>query len=259
MTFPAKSHRPEDAELSRKCELLAELQARLADLELQLLTLRLELAEFEALYHSKVGPLYAELDEVEALIAERLARDRPLDSKAAASATNARKRADESREAAAEASRTLHLPVPRSQALKDLYRAAAKQLHPDLSRDDRDRALRERLMTEANLAYAEGDEARLRAILEEYESSPDTVVGSDVGAELVRTIRRISLANAHIRKIEAEISEVKASEIYELKTTVEEGDRHGHDVLGDLMKDLKARVQVQREYLRNLEGAFDAM
>jgi chromosome segregation ATPase len=92
MQVPIKSHRPEDAELSRKREELAELQARLAELELQHFTLRLELTEFEALYHAKVGPLYAELDEVEALIAERLARDRPLDSKAAESASNARKR-----------------------------------------------------------------------------------------------------------------------------------------------------------------------
>src|ERR1700687_1272019 len=167
MQVPIKSRRPEDAELSRKRDELADLQARLAELELQLVTLRLELTEFEALYHTKVGPLYAELDEVEALIAERIARDRPLDPNAAESARNARKRANESRRAAGDASRTMLLPVARSQALKDLYRAAAKQLHPDLSRDDCDRATRERLMTEANLAYAKGDEARLRAILEE--------------------------------------------------------------------------------------------
>jgi len=55
-------------------------------------------------------------------------------------------------------------------------------------------------MTEANLAYAKGDEAGLRAVPEEYDSSPDTVVGSDVGAELVRTIRRISLAHVGIRR-----------------------------------------------------------
>lgn len=97
MHVPIKSHRPEDAELSRKREELAELQARLAELELQLLTLRLELTEFEALYHSKAGALYAELDEVEALIAERLAQLRPLDTKAAEAATDARKRADDFR------------------------------------------------------------------------------------------------------------------------------------------------------------------
>jgi len=252
MQVPIKSRRPEDAELSRKREELAELQARLAELELQLFTLRLELTEFESLYHAKVGPLYAELDEVEALIAERFARDRPLDPRAAESASNARKRADESRQDAADALRTLPLPVARSQVLKDLYRTAAKQLHPDLSRDDHDRATRDRLMTEANLAYAAGDEARLRAILEEYESSPETVIGSDVGAELVRTIRRISLTNVHIAKIEVEISELNASEICRLKTTVEEASRKGGDVLGDLVESLGGKVRAKREYLGSL-------
>ena len=97
MRQPITSRRPEDAELSRKREELAELQARHADLELQLLTLRLELAEFEKLYYSKVGRLYAELDEVEALIAERLARSKPFDRGVAESASSARKRADASR------------------------------------------------------------------------------------------------------------------------------------------------------------------
>lgn len=113
MDVPIKSRRPEDAELSRKREELAELQARLAELEIRLFTLRLDLTEFEEIYHAKVGPLYAELDEVEALIAERLAQDRPLDPRAAESASTARKRADESRQAAA-ALLTVALPVTRS-------------------------------------------------------------------------------------------------------------------------------------------------
>jgi len=251
MQMPIKPRRPEDAELSRKRGELAELQARLAELELQLLTLRLELAEFEALYYAKVGPLYAELDEVEALIAERLAKIRPLDHGAAESASSARKRADASRQAI-DASRTLPSPVLRSQTLKDLYRAAAKQLHPDLARDDHDRATRERLMTEANLAYANGDEARLEAILEEYQSSPDTVVGNDVGAELIRTIRRISLANANIRKAEAEISALSASEICQLKTTVEDARRKGGDVLSDLAAKLGHKIHDRRQYLQSL-------
>jgi DNA-binding ferritin-like protein len=252
MASTLNSRRPEDAELSRKREELAELQVRLADLELQLLTLRLELAEFEKLYHSKVDLLYAELDEVEALIAERLAQLRPLDSNTAQKASEARKRAEESRRVADDSSRTLPHPVERSQKLKDLYRAAAKQLHPDLAQDDRDRAIRERLMTEANLAYAKGDEGRLEAILEEYQSNPDTVLGSDVGAELVRTIRRISLANMNIRKAKTEISSLNASEICKLKTTVDEGRRRENDVLGDLVENLKQNVRARRQHLQDL-------
>ncbi len=247
-----KSRRPEDAELSRKREELADLQAHLAELEFQLLTLRLEVTEFEALYHAKVGLLYAELDEVEALIAERLAQLQPLDSKTAEAATDARKRADESRRVAGESARALPPLVERSQRLKDLYRTAAKQLHPDLAQDEGDRMIRERLMTEANLAYAEGDEAKLDAILEEYQSSPDAVVGSDVAADLIRTIRRISLAQANIRRVETEIGSLRASEIHKLKTTVEEGRQGNRDVLGELVESLHYQIRARRQHLRSL-------
>jgi len=248
---PVKSRRPEDAELSKKRQELAELESRLPELELQLLNLRLELKQFETSYCAKVAPAFAELDEVEALIAERLARTRPTDAAAAEAAKNARVRAQESRSAATEALAEVPRPAP-SHSLKDLYRAAAKKLHPDLSLDDDDRKTRERLMTEVNLAYAEGDEARLEAILEEYDSSPEAVVGKDVGAELVRTIRRISLAAGRIRRIEAEIIDLKASEVYRLKTRVEEGTRQGIDVLSDMVKRVGDDIRAKREHLRTL-------
>jgi hypothetical protein len=244
-----KSRRPEDAELSRKQKELAELQSRLADLELQLLTLRLELAEFDKLYHSRVGPLYAELDEVEALIAENLARDKPLDDNVVEFATEARKRADDSRQTVADGPQTVPNPVTRSEKLRDLYRTVAKTLHPDLSQDNGDHIIRERLMTEANLAYARGDENGLRAILDEYEGSPDSVLGNDVAADLIRTIRRISLANRRSKEIEDEVQRLEGSETYKLKTTVEEGSRKGTDVLGELVETLKQRIRAKREIL----------
>ena len=252
MQSSTKSRRPEDAELSRKREELADLQARLAELELQLLTLRLELTEFEALYHSKVGALYAELDEVEALIAERLAQLRPLDTEAAEAATDARKRADDSHHVADESARELPPHVERSQRLKDLYRTAAKEFHPDLAQDESDRLIRERLMTEANLAYAKGDEVKLESILEEYQSSPDTVVGSDVGAELIRTIRHISLTQTNAHKVKAEIGRLRASDIHQLKTAVEEGRQGSKDVLGELVESLRHKIRARREYLQSL-------
>jgi len=251
MATTTNPQRPEDAELSRKQSELGELQSRLADLELQLLTLRLELGEFENLYHKKVGPLYAELDEVEALIAERQARKEPFNNEAAEAASHARSKADESRRVV-EAVTALPPPASRSQALKDLYRTVAKRLHPDLARDEADRVIRERLMTEANLAYEKGDEAKLREILEEYDSNPDLVVGTDVGAELVRTIRRISLASSKITKIEREINDLNGSELAKLRATVNEGNRNGKDVLAQLAESLKRRIQEKRQYLSSL-------
>jgi DnaJ-class molecular chaperone len=53
-----------------------------------------------------------------------------------------------------------------SDDLKRLYREIAKRIHPDLATDDAERAKRNQLMAEVNRAYADGDEARLRAILD---------------------------------------------------------------------------------------------
>jgi hypothetical protein len=47
-------------------------------------------------------------------------------------------------------------------------------------------------MAEANRAYEEGDEERLRVILQEWEGSPESVKGDGPGAELVRVIRKIA-------------------------------------------------------------------
>jgi hypothetical protein len=251
MPLPIPARRPEDAELGKKLEELAGLQSQLAELELQLCNLRLELSEFESVYCAKVGAVYAELDELDALIAERIAQIKPNDTNAAEAATNARKQADESRKAADDA-----LAVPthpkRSERLRELYKTAAKRLHPDLARDDADRKIRERLMTEANLAYASGDEAGLLAILEDYDSSPDTVLGTDIGAELIRAIRRISLMRKRILQTEAGIAELKASELFTLMNLVEDGKRSGNDVLGGMVDRLKEQIKAKRDQLHSL-------
>jgi hypothetical protein len=241
--------RPEDVELSKKKAELAELQSRLADLEFQLLNLRVELNEFESLYFTAVGALYAELDEIEALIAERVAKQQPSDSNAQA-AQEARRRAKESAQVAKDIRTTPKLL--RSDSLRDLYRVVAKRIHPDLADNDQDRALRERLMTEVNLAYARGDEAKVRVILEEYEDSPDAVAGNHVGAELVRTIRRINLVTNRIQTIEFEVTALKTCELYRLKEKLDEGSRKGKNILAELADSLRQQIKTRRDHLRSM-------
>ena len=61
---------PEEQELEKKKAELAALEAELIQRELDLATFRAELTEFETRYLSIVGVRYAELDEIEAQIAE---------------------------------------------------------------------------------------------------------------------------------------------------------------------------------------------
>src|SRR5258708_240756 len=94
--------RPEDAELNLKKQELQNLENRLIDMELKLTGLRAELAACERLYLKRVGVHYAELDDIEAQLAEFLARSSPEDPEAQEAAREARARAEESRTGAAE-------------------------------------------------------------------------------------------------------------------------------------------------------------
>lgn len=57
-----------------------------------------------------------------------------------------------------------------SSELRELYLKVANQIHPDRAANERDLALRERLMKEANAAFERGDADTLRRVLEEYRS-----------------------------------------------------------------------------------------
>ena len=67
-------------------------------------------------------------------------------------------------------------------------------------------------MQEINAAYAAGDQDRLEELARQWDASPESVEGQGVGADLVRTIRQISLVNDRIEAVRAEIAEIRESE-----------------------------------------------
>jgi hypothetical protein len=246
--------KPEDEELRRKKAELSLLESQLVDRELYLTSVRSDLAVFERKYVRAVGQLYAELDEIEAKTAEEFARNLPQNVQAQSAAGRARDRAAASRSAvdlslAAGAAANAN---SQSQSLRSLYREVAKRIHPDLAIDSADRARRQRLMADANRAYEEGDEDRLRAILEEYEISPETVSGEGTAAELVRVIRKIAQIQRRLEQIKWEVQELRESELWELKTRVEQAAEAGRDLLAEIAEDLTAQIAISRERLESL-------
>jgi hypothetical protein len=111
-----------------------------------------------------------------------------------------------------------------------LYREVAKRIHPDLTTDPVERHRRQQLMAAANLAYEQGDEARLRKILQDYESSPEVVQGEGTAAELVRAIRKIAQARNRIIEIGTEAELLIQSDLYKLMQKAEEAKEQGRDL-----------------------------
>ncbi|HKS81668.1 MAG TPA: hypothetical protein VJR23_09205 [Candidatus Acidoferrales bacterium] len=253
--------KPEDQELARKREEQITLEAELADRELRFANLTAELSAFERQYLHHVGSRYAELDELKAQIAERLAREQPANERAQQAAREARARAGETKSAAGEKSAEAPRAFHATPEMKRLYRDVAKRIHPDLTSDRDDRSKRQILMAEANEAYQKGDEARLTKILHEYECSPESVQGEGPGAELIRVIRRISQARGRLAEIEAEMQEILRSDLHQLKSRMDEAQKNGRDVLKEMVAKVEDQIAQARQRLelpQRPENAPDA-
>lgn len=251
MTYLARTQSPEEQELASKQSELAALEENLAERELELATLQNELDAFEVRYLRSVGSLYARLDDLEAQIAEVHARRRPTDQNLKGEAAEARARASDSQRAASlvrdigEAGEFAPTDV-----LRKLYRELARQIHPDLATNEVNRLRRNRLMAQANEAYAAANEAQLRAILDEWNHSPETVEGEGIAAELVRTIRRIHQVHRRLADIVTRLSDLRSSELYKLNERVFEAQGRGRDLLAEMAEELKRKIDAVNIRLR---------
>ena len=245
---PLQIKRPEELELEKKREELEVLESSLADRELQVTSLRAELNVFEQKYMSEIGSLYAELDEINAQFAEQRAVESPDDERLMEAAHEAREKANRTYAAIpTDATRKNFAPTVE---LKRLYREIARRVHPDLTLDHKDRVRREALMADANKAYQNGDETALQQVLANYECAPEAVKGDGAGAELVRTIRRISQIRERLDELNVEANKLIQSDLQKLRVRVTEAARNGQN----LFLELSGRLEQQIAKVKNEIG-----
>ena len=188
---------PEAEHLAEQERVLDELTDQLAEREAEFAETGSAFARFRAEYLRRFAPLYAEFDRLEADIARRIAfeQDTPVAHEKAAEAAA---RAEESQQAlddgkaSAEADDVEIGPAAAPPELKALYREAAKKIHPDLATDPDEKARRTALMAALNVAHAAGDTGAMERILDGEASRPEAITGDDIGAQLMRVIRKIA-------------------------------------------------------------------
>lgn len=220
----ARKKTPEEEELEKKLAELTALEADLAQGELDLATLQGELQAFEREYFRVVGVRYTEIDRIEAQIAEYML--------------------------SLQSSRDFEP----SQNLKQLYREVAKRIHPDLATDEEERSRRQRLMAEANQAYEDADEERLRAILNGWETSSKSVKGEGVVTELIGTIRKIAQSQKRLKTIQEETQALEQTDLYQLKTKVITSQQAGQDLLVEMASQLDEQITAAKERLEKLKA-----
>lgn len=246
-----KINSPEEDELELKRSELTHSSELLAEKELELTTLQNSVLHFEHRYLKEVGIKYVELDEINARIAEKTARQNPQDaavqeeSKTARETANSTAKEFQSHEILKE--EDFSNDFKPSEEIKKLYRQIALKIHPDKSTNESERGYRTKLMAEVNNAYAAGDIERLRQILQEWESSPESVIGEGIAVDLVRMIRGISQIKGRLKTIEKEIETIKETEMHKMMMQVQQVEKSGRDLLSELAVKIDSDIQLAKE------------
>lgn len=241
---------PEGEELERQERLLAELTEQLATKETDFTTTEAAFARFRAFYLRRFAPLYAELDRLEADIAARLAfheatpvaHARVADAEArAAYSSRAVAEATESHDEQLDLVDVAHRnPAPE---LRDLYRQAAKMVHPDLVLDETERTRRTKLMAALSEAYAAGEADTIRRIVSGEAARPESITGDDVASNLVRSIRKAAQVRVRLTELDQIARAVESDPLFrlfgEVRSVWETGDR---DPLAEDEAELRTQI-----------------
>jgi hypothetical protein len=244
---------------------LDTLGGELLQKELDLATLQGELAAFERKYIRIVGTLQARLDEIEVQVTEALVLLYPDDHSIREDARRSRIYAHESAKAAGNSGGRDFRDAPRVHSLnlserfrpsfdlKQYYRDIAKRIHPDLANDEEERAMRTKLMIEANIAFQEGDEARLKAILLSWENNFQNMGGEDADTILNRLKLNIAHIHSRLVVIDGEYQRLVASDLNHIKVQVEKAETQGVDLLWAMAERLRAKIGRNEQRLKDLQ------
>jgi hypothetical protein len=238
---------PDTVALLHQRERLATVRITLAERESELAQIHAQLKTFEGRYLRQIGILYAELDDLEARIAEREV-DLYDSESARRHASETRQRAQETHDAAfGEAHEAEEFDPPPS--LKTLFRDVAKRIHPDFARDDKEQQHFTLLMARANQAYSRGDTETLQRLLDDHREINAFIAGEGSAAELLRITRQIHHAERDIATLDAERQAILTGEIAQLHLDAEAAAREHRDLLTELASSLREQIaEARRRY-----------
>ncbi|MEU7091945.1 rhodanese-like domain-containing protein [Kitasatospora aureofaciens] len=263
---PVRWTDPEQQELEERVA-AAELAWLSMDVDVQ--TLRVEIDNYALIHHQLLGPLYARLDELDALVAEAVAA-RTGDPGDLRRAAEARQRVEElpdldalfdsvrekSGEGVDEAAPPPAAPArvrPGKEAQR-IYRELVRRAHPDLTTDGAEKQRRADFLVRVNEAYAYGDTAVLESLAAEWSTAPEAAPAVDSPDRLGWLRRRLDWLTAKITETATEQVRLEQTPMGQLLALApQDPDR----LLEQLAEELLAKAAAQQAELERLLGGPD--
>jgi len=248
---------PEEQELQRLEDEQSRLEDQVTQAELSLETEKTETEQFRHRYYQAVGRLFAELDELDALLAYEDMLRNPGNANAQMQAQTMQARAEKSAEEAGLVNARPEPPVDITAELKQAYRKATKLIHPDRATNETERLRRTSLMAQVNRAYERGDIKAIEKLITEFGQDPESIAGEDTASRLVKAIRRIAQLRRRLVEMKQELQLHRKTSIFQLKKTIETAEAMGSNPIADLVKQLtlsiterKIRLEITRQKSR---------
>lgn len=262
-----------DPERQRLEERVAATELAWLTLEVEVETLRVEIDNFALIHHERLGPLYARIDELEALVAEAVAArtGSPEDLRRA---VDARRLVDELPDLDALFDSVRQAEERASQAVGEsdeaggpagveqqprrvrpgkeaqrLYRELARRAHPDLSTDPAEQERRSAFIARANEAYARGDAAALEVLTEEWSTAPESAPEWDAPDRGEWLLQRLEWLSARIAELATEQVRLEGTAMGSL-LALAPGDPD--QLLAELAEQLLAKAAAQQQELTRL-------
>jgi hypothetical protein len=252
---------PED----RLAKAVRAAEQALIEFEIAVETYRVEVENFSRLHHQRLGPMYARLDELDALVAEAVA-------------AHSGDRADIER---AWEARALVMPMPGVEELfggllgsdgvrpvedpnpprrvrpgkeaQRLYRELARKAHPDLAQDDAEKERRSAFIARVNEAYAYADEDLLRALADEWDAGP--VPEEDLPGEAEVLYARLEWLAERKEKLAALAAELADSAIGQMMgLSPDDPDALLNEIAEQLLTQVAQREARLAELVRQTSG-----
>jgi len=238
-----------ERDLEQKRKELANLKNHLCQKERVKLNLQWETIDFKKIYSESLSPRIEKLDTLKKQLGEihrGYAPDTRTTSRSGEefSFMQNEEANQEIQDRSCDQMAAVALPN-----IKELYRKVAKAIHPDLSTDDEERKWRQKFMAEANNAYANEDGISLQSILHQWMTGLEPSNFSVFSAELTHLAHKIFKASEKLRTVEAEIDQLKNSDLYRLMTRIDEALCDGVDLFAEIAATIDEEIASIRRKL----------
>lgn len=246
---------PEQEKLAFLRQEIEAAESELVEREAELLDLRAEYHAFQLRYEARLGRKLTELEKVERELArcrQRIDAYRQWGPEGPSFVLpgQAYIPVDEQYRRTWQEPRLKKPPPPRrpvSEAIeadiKKLYRQLCRRFHPDLAREEQERAWRTRVMAAVNAAYSERNLAELQALA----ARPDRPEAAEPQTDqqvLVALREKLRQIRRRLEEVNREIRELTHSEMVKLSLDARLAQRQGRDLLAELAR------QVGQDLLR---------